>query len=44
MKNQEFVICLAMDAFRLCLGMRPRNFTKADIIKWLRAMPESEGG
>lgn len=34
----EFAVCMATDAFRLCLGINPRNFTVDDVIRWLRLM------
>lgn len=37
MKPQEWVVCMAMDAFRVCIGMRPRNFTRAEIVRWINA-------
>lgn len=32
----EFSVCMGMDAMRLCLGMKPRNFTVDEVIRWLR--------
>lgn len=38
-RDQEQMVCLAMDAFRLCLGMKTRNFTRAEVIRWIRLQP-----
>lgn len=35
---REFAVCMGMDAFRLCLGMKPRNFTRKQVIDWLTAL------
>jgi hypothetical protein len=32
---QEFAVCMAMDAFRLCLFGKPSNFTKREVIEWI---------
>lgn len=32
----EFVITIAMDAFRLCIGAKPRNHDIEDVIRWMR--------
>ena len=34
---QEFASCMAMDAFRLALGTKPRNFSREEILTWLSA-------
>jgi hypothetical protein len=31
-----FAVCIGMDAMRLCIGQKPRNFTVAQVIRWLR--------
>jgi hypothetical protein len=36
MSDQERMVCIAMDAFRLCIGMKPRNFAREDVIRHLR--------
>lgn len=35
---QEFAACMGIDALRLCLGISPRNFTVAEVIRWMRTM------
>ena len=34
----EFAVCMGMDAFRLCIGLKPRNFTRDDVVRWLTAI------
>lgn len=40
---QELVVCIAMDAFRLCMGIEPRNFTRDQIIRWMCSVGKSRG-
>lgn len=35
---RQFSVCMGMDAFRLCIGLPTRNFTAAEVIRWLRLM------
>lgn len=42
MSDEAWVVCIAMDAFRLCIGMKPRNFTREEVIRWISAL-SSEG-
>lgn len=35
---QEFVVCMAMDAFRACLGDKPRTFTLDEIRDWMKTV------
>ena len=35
MSDHEKLICLAMDAFRLCIGLPPRNFTPSEIAAFI---------
>lgn len=37
MGDRERLICMAMDAFRLCIGIKPRNFTPNEIARFIRA-------
>lgn len=37
MTAHERLICISMDAMRLSLRLPTRNFTKAEIIRWLKA-------
>ena len=34
----EFVSSMAFDAFRLCLGGKPKHFTRAEVHAWIDAM------
>lgn len=36
MNHHEFMITMAMDAFRLCIGNKPRNHSLEDVIRWMR--------
>lgn len=38
-RQQQFVATMAMDAFRVCLGMAPRSHTRESIIRWITMMP-----
>ena len=38
MTAASFAVTMGMDAMRLCLGMRPRNHTAADVIRWIKCM------
>jgi len=38
MSDQEWLVCIATDAFRLCIGMKPRNFTREEVIRWIKAL------
>lgn len=35
MTDREKIICMAMDAFRLCIGGETRNFTHAEIVRYI---------
>ena len=37
----QFAVCMGMDAMRLCLGISPRNFTRDEVIRWLRLMSKT---
>ena len=34
----EFAVTMGMDAFRICIGHKPRNHSLEDIIRWMGAM------
>jgi DnaJ-class molecular chaperone len=34
----EMAVCMGTDAMRLCLGKKPRNFHREEIIKWMTEM------
>jgi hypothetical protein len=40
MNDHEFVVSLAMDAFRLVIGIKPRNHEAREVIRWIRTMQE----
>lgn len=33
---QEMAICMGWDAFRICIGMKPVNFSTEEVMRWLR--------
>lgn len=35
--HQEFAVCMAFAAFRLCLFGDPKPFTKEEVIAWIEA-------
>ena len=37
---QADVVSIAMDAFRLAMGMKPRRWTARDVIDWLIMMQD----
>ena len=40
MSDREFIVTLAMDAFRLVMGIKPRNHDAEEVIRWIRMMQE----
>ena len=36
--HDEFVTLMGFDAFRICRGLAPRNFTARDVSKWIAVM------
>ena len=38
MSDHEFVVTMAMDAFRLAMGNKPRTHTAEEIIHWIEMM------
>lgn len=38
----EFSVCMAMDAFRLCMCGAPKNFTKREVIAWIETAGKDE--
>jgi hypothetical protein len=34
-ERREKLICMAMDAFRLCIGKAPKNFTIEEVAKFV---------
>ena len=41
MSAQETAICVAMDAMRICLGIKPKNFSPRQVIRWMLLMKRS---
>ena len=39
---RPFAVTMGMDAFRIAIGIKPRNHTLEDVIRWLKAMAEAE--
>jgi len=35
MSDREKLVCMAVDAFRLCIGLPPRNFTPLEIAAFI---------
>lgn len=42
--NAAKVICMATDAFRLCIGLPTKTFTPAQIVKFIRARQSAISG
>lgn len=40
MNDQSKIICMAMDAFRLCIGKAPHNFSPKEIARFVRNRAE----
>lgn len=38
--ERVFAITMAYDAFRLCLGVNPKNHSHIDVIEWIVKMNE----
>lgn len=36
--TMEHAVCMAYDAFRLCLGKAPKHFTAKQVIRWITLM------
>ena len=36
--HQEFVICMAWDAFRIAMGRTPKNFSVREVMAWLQTV------
>jgi hypothetical protein len=42
MRPQEFAVTMAMDAFRIAIGVRTRTHQPAEVIRWLAMMAAQE--
>ena len=40
MADHQFVVSMATDAFRICIGMHPRTHSATDVLLWLGMMVE----
>ena len=38
----SFSVCMGWDAFRLCIGMKPRRFTAIEVLAWIAALSKEE--
>lgn len=38
---RQFSVCMATDAFRLCIGVKPRNFTAEEVIRWINLIAKA---
>lgn len=34
-------VLMGMDALRICIGIAPINFTRAEVLRWIRLMSKS---
>jgi len=41
--HRAFAVCMATDAFRIAIGMRPINFSDQEVLAWLAAFAKVEG-
>lgn len=37
-RDRQFAVTVAMDAFRLCIGLPPRNHQQREVVRWMEAM------
>jgi hypothetical protein len=42
MSNDEYMISLAMDAFRICIGLPTRTHPAERVLAWMRAVLEAK--
>jgi hypothetical protein len=35
---KQVAVCMAFDAFRICIGGTPKNFTASQVAQWLANM------
>ncbi len=40
MTSHEMIVCLATDAFRIAMGVPPKNFSPADVARYVENMAE----
>jgi hypothetical protein len=38
----QVAICMAFDAFRICLGAQPKNFTIQQVANWFQCMANQD--
>jgi len=39
----EFSVCMATDAFRICMGIDPKNFSADEVIRWIKLLQGKAG-
>ncbi len=39
--SKQVAICMAFDAWRICMGGEPKNFTRPQVAQWFRIMLRS---
>ena len=39
---KDFSIVMAFEAFRICLGLRPRNHSPEHVLLWMRCILENK--
>lgn len=37
-KCKAKMVCMGMDAFRICIGLKPRNFQVAEVVAYIVAL------
>jgi len=42
MNDQAYMISLAMDAFRICIGMKPKTHPAERVLAWMRVVLEAK--
>jgi len=42
MNNNEYMISLAMDAFRICIGMKPKTHPAERVLAWVHTVLDDE--
>ena len=35
---RQFSIAMAFEAFRICLGLKPRKYSKEQVIRWMKLL------
>ncbi len=40
---EQMAVCMGLDAMRLCMGIPTRNFTHAEVLRWMDVMKQAGG-